>query len=232
MGVVDAVDGAVFPSRERGGVGGGVGVAGGAVEGEDLVAVAAIHLDFELIEELAVAAPGPVEFHFVARDSGFDHWLEGGEVWRGLATADGSEIGADGGAVTVGFFDLGDEVEDAVDSTAGPGDDSGLASGSAGERRRGKDGEDQSGGAIGKLGLLGGGGAGLLPIPHGREPGAEDVDDPAGVGDSGIAFGDRDAERRGVPGELVAEVFQPHDLFGGTTWVVGLAGHLLWFVRR
>jgi len=86
--VVHAVDGAVFPFGGGGGEGGAVGVAGGGVEGEDLPALATVHLDFALVEVGAVALPAPVEFHVVADDAGFQHGLEGGEVGGDLACAD------------------------------------------------------------------------------------------------------------------------------------------------
>ena len=59
--IFHAVDGAVFPFRRRGGEGGAVGVAGGGVEGEDLVAGAAIDLDLALVEEGAVTRIPGVE---------------------------------------------------------------------------------------------------------------------------------------------------------------------------
>ena len=205
---------------------GGVGVARGAVEGEDLPAVAAIDLDFQLLKELAVALPGPVDLHFVAIDGDLDDGLEGGEIGRGLAGADGSEVEANRWGVGVDVFEFGNEIEDAVDGAAGAGNDA------YGERGWGEDGKDERGRAIGELGLVGGGGAGFLPLTHAWEPGADGVDDPEGICDSGIALGLADAERGGVPGELVAEVFQPHELFGGFAWVVGLAGHTFGFRWR
>ncbi len=94
--VVHAVDGAVFPFRRSGGEWGAVGVAGGGVEGEDAVALAAIHLDFALIEEGAVAEPVPVDLDFVADDFELKHGGEGGEIGRGFARTDGSEVDAGG----------------------------------------------------------------------------------------------------------------------------------------
>lgn len=223
--VVHAVDGAVFPFRRRGGEWGAVGVAGGGVEGEDLPARAAIHLDFALVEVGAVALPAPVEFHFVACEADFQHGLEGGEVGGGLACADDAEVLADGIRVGVAGFDVGHGVEDAGEGSGWTGDDGGLTSGSGRQGGWGKEWEHEGGGSAAALGLLSSGGAGFLPIPHGGQPGAECIDEPTGVGDGGVTLGDGDAERGGVPGELVAEVFQPEDLIGDTNGVVGLAGH-------
>lgn len=59
--VAQAVDGAVLTFGERGRMGGGVGVAWRGVCGGQCPAAAAIHLDFTLVEEVAVALPAPAD---------------------------------------------------------------------------------------------------------------------------------------------------------------------------
>ena len=44
-----------------------------------MIAGAVIDLDFELVEEGAIALPAPVDLDFVAGDSEFVNGLEGGE---------------------------------------------------------------------------------------------------------------------------------------------------------
>jgi hypothetical protein len=119
--VIHAIDRAVFPLRGRGGEGGRVVVAGGGVEGEDYepLAVGAVHLDFELVEEFPVALPFPAEVHVRAADRRGEDGLERREVGRGFLGADEAEVDADLIQVGVRFADFAEQIEDAVQGADG-----------------------------------------------------------------------------------------------------------------
>ena len=85
--VADAVDGAVFPGGEGGGV--GVVVVGGGVVGEEDEALAGAAVAH--VEEGPVAVPAPGESDDVAGDAGVQ-WRGGGvEVGAGFFRADDAE---------------------------------------------------------------------------------------------------------------------------------------------
>ncbi len=134
-------------------------------------------------------------------------------------------------SVGVALFDVLDEIKDAVRAAGRAGDNGGQAVPGDGERRRDEDGEHLGGAAGAALSGLGGLRAGFLPGADGGEPGTEDVDEPAGIGHGGITAGNGDTEGRGVADELEIEIGQPDDLIGDTDGVVGLAGHVRFFLR-
>lgn len=104
LGVFYAVDGAVFRLGEGGGEGGAVGVAGGGVDGEELPAGAAIHLDLTLVEVFAVAFPAPADLDFVAVDG------VGGVAGSAFFTANNAEVAAHSVRACVVFFERSNQV--------------------------------------------------------------------------------------------------------------------------
>lgn len=114
--IADAVDGAVFPPRQGGGMGRRVVVAGGGVDRQQLPPgrVAAVDLDLALIEEGAVALPAPADLDGGGGDRGGDLRLQGGEVGRGLARADDAEVLADRLGVARAGLDRLDQGEELV----------------------------------------------------------------------------------------------------------------------
>ncbi len=133
-GVVEAVDGAVGPFSGGGGKLGGVGVAGGGIDGEEGEPFAvAINLDFDAFELAAVAAPIPRDFHFAAIQPQGEQGLERGGVERGAHAALQAEGLADGGrAIFMRLQRTGERAE--------AGDDAGRDGGREAGRKRGDDG--------------------------------------------------------------------------------------------
>ena len=99
--VADAVDAAVFPEGEGGGVWGGIDVAGRGIEDQGAPAVAAIDLHFQHVEEFAVALPVPVDIDDSAADADLEHGGEDVEIGRSSLAADDPEV------QTGGFRELG-----------------------------------------------------------------------------------------------------------------------------
>lgn len=225
LGVIDAVDGLVAPLGGGGGVCSGVRVTGRAVLGQQAPAAAAVHVDLTLVQVAAIAAPAPADLHGAADDGGSDLRTQGGKVRPRLLRADDAEVRADGlREGTVLLHHLHD-VKDAVQRAGVHRDHGGQAAHRCWEGRRGEDRQRHEGEAVPGLGLLGGIRAGECPGLGGRLPGAEHVDEPAGIRQGGGALRGADAERGGMPGEFIGEVCQPDDLIGDTTRVVGLAFH-------
>lgn len=147
-GVVHAVDGAVFPVGEGGGLCVGIGVAGRGVVGEvdEAFAVVAVHFDAQDVDPFAVAVEFPRNEHSGGGDVCGEVGAQGEEVWCGFLGSDEAEIAAHGGGAEVILFQFGHEVEDAVEAAFGGDGDS------AEQGRWGEDGEDKSASGAG-LGL-------------------------------------------------------------------------------
>src|SRR5687768_6290937 len=140
LGVADSVDGFVFPDGLGGGVGEGVGVIGVGVGDEVIVAGAAVHVDVAGVEVFGHAAPAPAGEDLIAAAGGGEFRADGGEIRGGFFRAEDAEVGAHGIGAAVVFFDLGDDVEEAVEGAFGAGDDGGErgdAGGLGGRQGRG-----------------------------------------------------------------------------------------------
>ena len=236
--VADAVDGAVFPEGEGGGVWGGIGVAGRGIEGQGTPAGAAIDLHFQHVEEFAVALPVPLDVDDSAADADLEHGGEDGEIGRSCLGADDPEVLADGFGVGVGLFDLLDEIENAVQRACGTGhhggerrDGGGICSG---ERWRQVRGEHVVAGGRAVEGFLCGLGDGFGVGAFIGHPGTEDVDAPAGIRHGGGAGDDGDAQGGSMTLDFIPEVCQPEELVRVNRLVVTIVFHtfclcFVWF---
>ncbi len=193
----------------------GIGITRGGVVGEVHIALAAIDLHLQHVEEGSVAVPAPVEEDLAADDFDFEDGLDGLHVWQRGHGADGAQIGGDGIAISAGLLHDLDEAEDAFQSTGLHGDDGGEIVRHIGRWQRwGRVGGQDHDGVSG-AGLRGADHVrvGLAPGALGGLVGAQEVDEPARVGDGGGTDQRGDAEGGGMADELVEEVSEPDDLF-------------------
>lgn len=141
----------------------------------------------------------------------------------GLGAADNLEVGGDGGGAFAAVLDDLNEGEKAEERA-------GLGGFQAGGRHgRGERGQDDGLGAVAGLGIVGGVGAGEVPGAHGRQPGFQDKEQPAGIGQTSLELVGVQSQREGDGGQFEVEVAQPDDLAANVGGVITVMFHVSLF---
>ena len=149
--------------------------------------------------------------------TGFDTQEEARQGGSGGGEGEDAEVPGDGFGEAMTQLEDGNEVEEPVQRTCGPGHDA------LGQRGRGEDGQGGSAGAVQTVAEAGGGGLGEKA--GAKLPRADEVGGPAGIGAGVGKFVLSEGEQLGVGGQLVEEVEEPADLIGEATGEITLFAH-------